>query len=795
MPHNLTQKYSSVVLNQNVAVSVNTDKASGLGAKYRQEFYLPSDYRRGTESGELRYPDLSGFQLMVEVEAGFAAQATFEYTVEYQVFGLGWVTVAAGIAIGAPVDGTCWMDAYFEAPVEIDQTKASARWRITFWGRAATDREVNTPVEYNDGVAVVYGNRVVADLIPNEPWPFLFGGEPAYLICDPSDRQVYFNYQQGLQSFWYSSPNPLALPNHVRGTNANFANSPITGSGGDVSFCFRVLSLTADDGVDFLGNQYRSVVSRNDADDMSTAEGADPDSYWLSKPNPSKFAIENLYFDVRRAGSTTHGKPNLIPNPRPAAQVSPWQTGIWGTSGTSTLSIVNDPTAPNGTALQVATPGGANFQGTETLLAGLTPGTYSVSLLAKSVSGANTVRVAFSGSGSIDTPTVAGGQLLSTTDWTEITALVTVTVTSLYFYVRFQGTTAGTFRIASVIVSPSTTPVAYFDGDTSGHVWSGSPHNSVSYELIEPSIDDVSSVIDRVLIDPITPGPYFSIYYSDEGEPGANEDAWESKLWTRVPQTYRMERRETHVLPEPVKAKYLKVEFSHLQAQHYAPGNFQQPIRYKKHPKWVLDYFLARLADDQANPFLAERVRVIYDALDLAYNYYLDDLGQEPQTTVDVNNTSRTQVVNFLSNRTDASDRIDAVTLDKINLVMNGFRQHPALRGSADSLLAKYARETVDYNVDYPIELNPPTALKLPDVSSLNRDSVVIEQDYPVMFFYLTSRHAYREVEAKFSHDRAYFVGVRELAFLRDNYMTAFDTSTYIESAADTANIERNEFI
>jgi hypothetical protein len=109
-------------------------------------------------------------------------------------------------------------------------------------------------------------------------------------------------------------------------------------------------------------------------------------------------------------------------------------------------------------------------------------------------------------------------------------------------------------------------------------------------------------------------------------------------------------------------------------------------------------------------------------------------------------------------------------------------------------LLGDYARQTVDFNADYPIEQTPPTPISSSDVSSLNRDRVVIEQNHPVMFFYLTCRHAYREVEAKFTHDRAYFVGVRELAFLRDNYMTAFDTTTYIESNADTLNVERNEF-
>jgi hypothetical protein len=83
----------------------------------------------------------------------------------------------------------------------------------------------------------------------------------------------------------------------------------------------------------------------------------------------------------------------------------------------------------------------------------------------------------------------------------------------------------------------------------------------------------------------------------------------------------------------------------------------------------------------------------------------------------------------------------------------------------------------------------------LSDVSTLNRDQVVLEQDYPVMFFYLTARHKYREVQAPFSHDRAYFVGIRELSFIRQHYATATDDRLYVESNVDTANAERNDFL
>jgi hypothetical protein len=97
--------------------------------------------------------------------------------------------------------------------------------------------------------------------------------------------------------------------------------------------------------------------------------------------------------------------------------------------------------------------------------------------------------------------------------------------------------------------------------------------------------------------------------------------------------------------------------------------------------------------------------------------------------------------------------------------------------------------------VDYPTETVPSLALSSTDISVANREAVVLEQSYPVMFFYLTSRHRYRQVEATFEADRAYFAGVRELAFLRENYVAEYDTPVYIESNTDAVSVEQNDFL
>lgn len=812
MSHNITQNYSSIVLNQNQVSDASLD-AVIAPATFMQEFHLPDNYRRGTESGELRYPDLSGVQIQVEIEEDFARTAAFDYEVQYQVFGLGWVTATQGVAIGAPTDGIVWMTAHFATPIPIDSTKAAARWRIVFGVTPRPSPDPTLPkdirVDYANGQVNVLGSIVAADLQMGDPYPFDHAGNPAFLYLDPTDGQVYFSYQQGVLNFLVTSPNPLTLPYHDRAYDST--GGVLSGlNGPEGAFNFRVLAMTAEEGVDFLGNEYRSAVIQNEANSVSTAMGADPDSFWLSSPRPSKFAVESLYFDVRKPGSTTYGHINLLHDPgfEGSAYIYDAPSGfvsdlfVYAGDGIDAAQLDVDFVEGRGEvgqAISLNRNTGTNNVGLGWPLGATDNGfvhgvPHAFGAWIKATAGVTIVLYADCLVDGVPSA-ISAPSVIATGDWQYVSWTFTIptgsTSGAVYLWMDSVNDTK-TLIIDDMTLWRGTDTPYPLDGDTPGVVWTGTPHESPSAELIEPSPDDISTVIDRVLIDPITPGAYFTVYHTEEGDPGKTAEQWENKLWIRIPQTYRMERRETHAFPEPIKAKYLKLEFSHLQAKYYAPGNFQQPVRYKKHPKWVLDYFLARLQTD--NAFLAERVQVVFDALDLAYNYYLDDLGQEPQTAIDVNNAVSDVVASFLRDRTDVSDRIDPVTLDKINLVLAPYKDHPALRGTAQTLLGEYARQTIDFNEDYSVESVRSVSVPTPDVSSLNRDRVVIEQNYPVMFFYLTCRHRYREIEAKFTHDRAYFVGVREIAFLRDNYMTAYDASTYIEPAADTTNIERNEF-
>lgn len=600
----LVREYGGVVLDQNQKPVTSADYIDVTDGLWRyQEAFLPANYPRGESSDERFLPPLSGWQVLVGVDEGYATTASLDWTLEYELFGVGWILLTQGTTIGTHADGDkLWFDAVFDQPIEVTETILVSRLRFGFRARTISGGYKDEPVIRLNDQYVVNNEGYPVVLTAGVPYPVINGGRDGFLFLDPSNNAVTYSDQQGISKVWFSNPNPYAL-RFAQAYEAD-GTTPIQQEGADVSICFRVLGLVADDGVDFLGNPYRSAVISSKIQNVSRIDG-EKDKSWMSKPNPSRFAVESQYFDMRDAA-------------------------------------------------------------------------------------------------------------------------------------------------------------------------------------------DSAVVIDNVLVDPETPGVYFNIYYSSEGDPGVGEADWENKLWVHVPTTFHAVKRETHTLPSPIIAKYIKIEYSHLQARYYAPGDFAKPMKYKKHPKWVLDYFLARVQAEKAvtGGILHGRVSVIYDALDLAYNYYLDDLDSSADVPVEIDQKFST-TTKFLAQRDDLSDQVDSETLTKINLALAPYRSRPSVFSKSDYLLGAYTQQVAPDILGYPTEVG---ATAFPDLAELRDESVIYESDFPIMFFYLTCRHKYREVVASFSHDRAYFVGIKEIAFTRERYSTAHDTDQYQEPAGDLLNVERNDF-
>jgi hypothetical protein len=302
-------------------------------------------------------------------------------------------------------------------------------------------------------------------------------------------------------------------------------------------------------------------------------------------------------------------------------------------------------------------------------------------------------------------------------------------------------------------------------------------------------------VVDGIVIDPVTPGVWVHAYYCNDGDPGTTDEEWEERIWTPIPRAYRALRRDTFIFPKPISARYIKLEYSHLQARSYAVGGFQKPIEYRKHPKWVLDYFL--LAAEQAtgdDQFVARSVNVTYDAYDLAYRYYQDDLGTSPDAPAPLTPEDEAKTKAFYSTRDDKSDIIDSQTRAQINTILTPFLYDARTRTVARSLLGESVVLNTTTSGD-PVESIASGGPVSNAVSSLDREAVVFEQSFPVMFFYLPCRHRYRHVSATLAQDRAYFVGMREVAFIRERYRAESDLPMYVETLGDHGNSERNDFI
>lgn len=772
---NVCADYSGVVIDQNVVTASLTPGGSFV----YQEFRLPEDYQRGVKAGQVRLPGISGFQVLVEVAVG-AASPTAEspvkinYTIEQHNFGnSAWEVLAKGTAVGAQAEGEkVWIDAILgeEIPVDVSMTTNVSELRI--------------------GIQVV----------------------------------------SGITKLYYATPNPL--PGFVEAVQSD-GSTPLAGKeAAPASLAFRLLGLVADAGTDFLGDPYRSVAIHSSAQ-VPVGENTNS-GFWLSAPQPSRFAVTSHYSDLRKFPETPiYGVINRLLNPSfeydivggqpfgwqitsdfreddaTPAQPASEKTGAGkyrqaleavlnfdvSFENQCVLKVVNKPEAQRGlNSLEIATAehGKTRFHDPEGAYAQIHVGlakatTFSVWIRSSAGSYPVVIEV---GDGTVGK---AEEVVTITPEWQRFSVTLTSPLatgpTSVAVRTLAAETKARVFYIDSAQAQSGMKATAYIDGDQPSCKWENQRGRSGSVELVEPKVEDNAVVIDSIILDPITPGVAFNIYYTNdltgtEGDKPMTEEEWEQKLWIHIPQSYVTSVKTTYVLPEPITAKFVKIEFSQLQARPYEPGDYQKPTGYKLFPDWVALPFLAEIS---VPSFTAKRVGVIYDALELGYQPILNDLIQGPSTP---EHPTPTPTV-----APPAANRVDPETLRKIELQLNTFLKPPAARSDPLTLLGARAATNAENQPSYPVEGEPKfrgnTTIA---VSGLDRQAVVLDESTPVMYFWVTCRHEYKEAKARFENDRAYFAGLKELAFLRAQFSVAADTNLYLEAGTDDANTERSDF-
>lgn len=824
----LIDTYSGVVINQNVSGAPYDWRTNGAGWLY-QTFTLPSDYTRGTTTEEQRIPDLSGIQVFVTIDSGYASSASLDFSLQwYGGIDTGWIMLTSGTIIGAQTDGEVWFDIPFVDSVPVTPEMVDASFRFGIQARTAMGAAFKQPVGGSGGTYIINGESYTATLVDNVPYPIVVSGQPAFLMS--SDLQVTYSVQQGVSSIGYVTPSPLTQGQAFQSD----ALTPLLGFDTTSSLNFRILGLTVDSGTNFLDNEYRSAIVSAAPGNTSTTGGISPvsgnssGSYWMSPPLPSRFAVQSLYFDLRPIQKVpTFGLMNLIGNPSfefdGIGLAPPWWTAyvnggtiidqtvhstqvasaspnysLWAEDGAQVLHMHYTFSAAD-QELGVISP----FQRISATTQGnTTPISISLScdLLMASASSL-TLNLLFYDDTQTLLPNPFGVVTFSTSTLGVGTLSGSTTVPANAVYVQYLvsalSTGAGSFEAFVDAIQATTTSAVqpYFDGDDPNCQWTGQRDQSSSVQLISPTPGD-TVVIDGILVDPLTPNMAFNVYYSTDDAGTSNnmtEMDWEQKLWTRVPEVYICTQSQQYAFPEPVQCKYAKVEFTNLQSQTYNVSPFQKPVQYKKFPTWVANFFIALL---DLPSFVATQVSVQYDALGFAYNYYLDDLDQEPETPSAPPSNVISQLTSYF-NPANANAGIDPTTLAQIDLVMDQFEAPLGTYVNSNSTLGSFISSLIS-GTNAPTSVVEGGTLQPIDystVSTLQREPIVFEQSLPIMYFFVTCRHSYKELSAPFEYNRAYFAGVNEIAFIRNDYTIPADTPLYIESGGDLTNIDFTDWV
>lgn len=776
----ITQDYSGVAINYDNAY------ADSLALSYTpvaQTFVLPVNYTRGTNVGEQNIPDLSGFQILCHVSDVATAQWSWQigYTnIQNPTLISQFNIVESGTTTGTYITGLVWFDILFDQPVTVSANQLDSTWIVIL---TPSNIDYVTYFLYNDQG---FQPKTQGYLVSN-------------IVAEDTDSQLYLDYINASNNLL---PGPTLYP------SSTLLPSATQGSGSPASFNFRVLALSADEGVDFLGNQYRSYVAVTDPNDINSLIAND--SYWLSPPLPSSQAVVSQYFDMRATSSgERYGLINLVPDPSfeydtgapstwgytmPYGTISEftvveYQGNIFPPNGLKMLEVaaIDIPTAEAITVYTtdyIAITPGQSYSGTAWVAFSDASIASSAQLQFEWYSSIGSGMSANAGGTTVTSaaPGYVAFSAIAPTDCPLMRVSIVLT--------NAESTTdsVGAYIDSVCVIQGATPPATYFDGDYPGATWTGIPGNSASAQIVTPQLIDAPVVVDAINLVPLFPNQHFNIYFSNDDNGvtvPSTTDEWETKLWTLAQSFPGNFGNETVMLDQPITAKYIKVEMTNPQLQPYDPGFLQLPMIYKTFPSWVQNYFLS-----QINPptYSTDQIVVVSDAISTIYTPPLGDLTSSPVIPS----------VPSPSSYTVGQQALDNTTLSQIDLNTTPYQSPLGSQSNSNTVLSSIVANQLSNTLTGPLQINegpPSTYPPITTVSSWQRDAVLLDLLTPMMYFYYTCRHQYQLVSATLANNKAYFFGIANINFLRKQGTVIEDTPIYTETGQDFANASVNDFV
>ncbi len=303
---------------------------------------------------------------------------------------------------------------------------------------------------------------------------------------------------------------------------------------------------------------------------------------------------------------------------------------------------------------------------------------------------------------------------------------------------------------------------------------------------------NIYRVIEALRIAPRTPGVKMNIYYSKDnlfGDTPKGRDEWDYLIWTPVANnSFTLRRNEVLEFPTPVRASFIKLEFTSLRPLPINLPIFPPPPpkEYRRFPTWIEDQFtnsgLRNTIEDwwlrSSTPVQIQTLQALSDPI-LEFEY------KEAQFFAALA-AGRVTTDLIGSNLVDLSQKavIDPITGSKIYIEgIDAFQNSLLISVDQNTVLGQAVVARYDSNtVRDPVErLSPFVPLDPINTVSFAGDRVSDSYSFIAqvpMRFNKTCRHIYRVQEAEFNK-KAFFVGIDEVQFLRKENSVA-DMGTVI---------------
>lgn len=319
-----------------------------------------------------------------------------------------------------------------------------------------------------------------------------------------------------------------------------------------------------------------------------------------------------------------------------------------------------------------------------------------------------------------------------------------------------------------------------------------------------------SAMIDAVRVAPRTPGVKMHIYYTEANlnskaagqlRSPQTQHEWDELIWKPIHVTYTLRNDQIYTLPQPIRAAYIKLEFTHLRPQPFkvAKNPSWPAVIFRRYPTWIETQFnnaqVKRAVEDW---FVQNKTRIEVNYLKTLTEPILEFQYKEREflaalalgkIKVDSSNAS------VISKTQKAL--IDPTTGSKIQVnTKDMYKSTLWVNVDADSLLGQVVAGRLTPTSSDPVEGTVKSSPQLPISSTPNNrisESFAYLASTP-MWFNRISRHVYKIDSAEF-RTQAYYVGISHVEFLRKDYTVFRDDTIIQENLTDLDQLEENTFI